>query len=48
MATALRCRLGWHRWRRMTNDDNEVYRGCARCGAVDDDYFPPGSGLLAG
>lgn len=48
MAKPVRCRLGWHLWRRMTNDDNEAYRGCARCGAIDDDYYAPGSGMSVG
>ena len=48
MSKPLKCRLRWHLWKRMTNDDNEVYRACSRCGKVDDDYFPPGSGASVG
>jgi hypothetical protein len=45
MAKPLRCTLRWHLWKRMTNDDNQVYRACSRCGKVDDDYFPPGNAV---
>jgi len=48
MSMPLKCRLQWHSWKRMTNDDNEVYRACSRCGKVDDDYFPPASGASVG
>ena len=34
--------------KRMTNDDNEVYRACSRCGKVQSDYVPPGSGASVG
>jgi hypothetical protein len=45
MAKQLRCTLRWHMWKRMTNDDNQVYRACSRCGKGDDDYFPPGNAV---
>ena len=45
MAKSLLCRLRWHKWQRMTTADNKVYRGCARCGEVDADYHPPGTGI---
>ena len=48
VSKSILCILRWHKWKRMTTDDNEVYRGCARCGKVDDDYFPPGSGASVG
>ena len=38
MAKSLKCRLRWHQWKRMTNQDNDVYRACSHCGKVDDDF----------
>jgi hypothetical protein len=48
MSKPLICLLGWHKWARRTNDDNQPYRACARCGKIEDDYHPPGSGLDVG
>jgi hypothetical protein len=36
MATALLCRLGMHSWRKVYNDQSEMYRTCRRCGKDDD------------
>jgi hypothetical protein len=36
-----RCRLGWHRWVKQTNDDGQQYLVCARCGKYDDVPWRP-------
>ncbi len=48
MAKDLRCLLSFHKMKLMTNDDGTPYRACARCGKLDEEYFPPGSGASVG
>ena len=44
MSRPLRCLVGWHSWKRMTTDDNEVYLACSRCGKLGEGNPLPGAG----
>ena len=48
MAKGLRCLLSFHKMKRLTTEDGTPYRACARCGKLEGDYAPPGSGLGVG
>ncbi|QNN54257.1 hypothetical protein [Nocardioides mesophilus] len=43
MTKSLRCRLGWHRWRREPGDWRDASFTCLRCGRSEyaGDTLPP-------
>ena len=36
MTRPLLCRLGMHKWRKMYNEQGQMYRNCERCDRDDD------------
>ena len=48
MSKPLKCRLGWHSWKRMTTEDNEAYLACSGCGKLGEDLSLPGAGGAPG
>lgn len=43
MRKPMRCRLGMHAWRKLYNEQGQMYRTCQRCGQDDD----PGGRITA-
>lgn len=44
MAKPFLCRIGWHKWRKLHNEQGQMYRNCRRCDLDDDPGARPSVG----